>query len=63
MDAEVKIPRRRGRRIDSALNKLMKNVNELSPEVAVKVLATAIAWEKVKAKIAETESDFDPDNL
>jgi hypothetical protein len=65
MDAEVVIKKRRSgkRGIDKALNALMKKVDDLAPEVAVKVLATAIAWEKVKAKIAETEGDFDPDNL
>lgn len=72
MDDEEDVPRetppqRRGRGgkkgIDKALNALMKNVDKVTPEIAVKILATAIAWEKVKAKINESNDDFDPDNL
>lgn len=50
-------------RIDSALNKLMANVDEQPPDVAVKIIAAAISWEKVKAKITEDQGDFDPENL
>lgn len=51
------------RKIDKAINALMKEVESLPPDVAVKIIATAINWEKVKAKITEADSDFDPGNL
>jgi hypothetical protein len=41
----------------------MRKVDDVPPDVAVKILATAIAWEKVKAKIEESANEFDPDNL
>ena len=65
MDTEVRKPRykRGGRRgISKALNVLMKKVDEVSPDIAVKIIATAIAWEKVKSKIEEASNEFDPDN-
>lgn len=49
--------------IDEALSGLMERVPSLEPDVAVKVINSAIAWEKVKAKIQENDADFDPDNL
>ena len=66
MDTEVKRPKykRGGRRgINKALNALMRKVEDVPPEVAVKIVATAIAWEKVKSKIEEAANEFDPDNL
>ena len=66
MDAETRKPRykRGGRRgINKALNTLMKRVEDVPPDVAVKIIATAIAWEKVKSKIEEAANEFDPDNL
>lgn len=64
MDTEVRVKRNSSnKKIDRALNALMRNVDKLAPDTAVKVLATAIAWEKAKAKIAESENEFDPDNL
>ena len=51
------------RRIDIAINKLMGDVGSMAPDVAVKVIATAISWEKVKAKINEGDSEFDAANL
>lgn len=51
------------KQIDSAIKKLMKDIEEKPPEVAVKILAAAISWEKVKAKISESDADFNPDNL
>lgn len=68
MDEEVRKPRMRAKRggkkaIARGLNLLLRKVEDLPPEIAVKVLATAIAWEKVKAKIEETDGGFDPDNL
>lgn len=72
VDVDADVPRgtrrrkkgRRGKKaIEYALNTLMNKVDELPPDTAVKILASAIAWEKVKAKIAEGDNDFDPDNL
>ena len=51
------------KRIDKALNSLMKGIDAQPPDIAVKILAAAISWEKVKAKIQETEGDFDPEAL
>ena len=62
MDDEVRKVRGNSK-IDKALNALMKKADDLAPDVAVKVIMAAIAWEKVKAKIAEDANDFDPDNL
>lgn len=61
MDEVVK--RRGNSKIDKALNALMKKADESPPDVAVKIVMAAIAWEKVKAKIAESQDEFDPDNL
>jgi hypothetical protein len=51
------------RRIDIALNSLMKDVEKQPPDVAVKIIAAAISWERTKAKIKEEEGDFDPEAL
>ena len=54
--------------IDKAVEAMMKRVSSkneqdaLPPDVCVKVINTAIAWEKVKHQIADTES-FNPDDL
>ncbi|MBA0085093.1 MAG: hypothetical protein HRJ53_08860 [Acidobacteria bacterium Pan2503] len=65
MDAEVKKVRKRGGRrgIQKALNTLMRKVDDVTPEVAVKIVAAAIAWEKVKARIESDANEFDPDQL
>jgi hypothetical protein len=49
-------------KIDNAIAKLMKKVDTEPADVAVKIINSAIAWEKVKAAIKEDEP-FDPDNL
>jgi hypothetical protein len=41
----------------------MKDVEKQTPDIAVKIIAAAISWEKVKAKIKEEEGDFDPEAL
>lgn len=49
--------------IDQSLDHLMGKVKDLAPDVAVKVINTAINWEKVKHRILDKEEDFDPDKL
>ena len=49
--------------IDTAITALMGKLTDAPPDVAVKILNTAISWEKVKAKILDDVNDFDPDNL
>ena len=49
--------------IEGALKKLLKKIDGYEPDVAVKVLNSAIAWEKVKNAIREKDDNFDPDNL
>ena len=54
--------------IDAAIAEMMKSVKDKDPakrpppEVAVKIINTAIAWEKVKHNIKDDEP-FDPDRL
>lgn len=49
--------------IDRALKKLMQRLDDrdMPPDVAVKILNSAIAWEKVKHHISDGNEDFDPD--
>jgi hypothetical protein len=49
--------------IDKLLKDLMKKCDEQPIEVAVKVIAQAISWEKVKHRIMDDDEEFDPDNL
>jgi hypothetical protein len=53
-------------KIDKALEKLMKRIDSLTETVplddAVRVINSAIAWERVKAHITE-DDPFDPDDL
>lgn len=56
-------PNSPNRKIDKAINALMKGVEDLPPDVAVKIVMAAITWEKVKAKINEDDSGFDPESL
>ncbi len=56
--------------IDDAISMLMKRIKKpvsgeppIDPEVAVKILNTAIAWEKAKHSIIDQGSGFDPDSL
>ena len=51
--------------IDAALSGLMERITEdgADIEVAVKVINSAIAWEKVKHKILDKDEEFDPDSL
>lgn len=53
--------------IDKAVAKLMKQIGgkEVPLETQVKVLNSAIAWEKTKAQISESSDadDWDPDQI
>ena len=52
--------------IDKAIEAMMKKVhatgdNSVPPDTAVKIINTAIAWEKTKHHIVDDNSGFDPD--
>ena len=54
--------------IDDAIGEMMKRVKKkgdesLPPDIIVKVINTAIAWEKAKHQIIDKENPFDPDDL
>lgn len=60
MSEEAESP---NKKIDKAINALMRKANDASPDIAVKIVMAAITWEKVKAKINEDANEFDPDSL
>jgi hypothetical protein len=49
--------------IDLAIKKLMLKVKDLPEDTAVKIINTAIAWEKVKKGIKDVPPVFDPDQI
>ena len=55
--------------IDAAIKSLMNKVKAgkpedgVPPDVAVKIINTAIAWEKVKHHIQDEREPFNPDDL
>lgn len=54
--------------IDKAIAKLMSRLHKtgdeaVDPETAVKIINSAVAWEKVKHHIQDDGGGFDPDNL
>jgi hypothetical protein len=53
--------------IDEAISTLLKRANDKDkPEptdVVVKVINSAIAWEKVKAGITDKDDPFNPDDM
>lgn len=55
--------------IDKAIKAMMAKVTTKNPEdglpsdVAVKIINTAIAWEKVKHQISDAENPFNPDDI
>ena len=54
--------------IDDAIRTMMAKVkgkgdDSLPPDVAVKIINTAIMWEKVKHGIRDAENPFNPDDL
>ena len=50
-------------KIDAAINKLLKKVDNEPSDVACKILTIAINWEKAKRGILEKETAFDPDQI
>lgn len=62
-----KKPESPNKALDDAIKKLMKKLDNdeepVLPETAVKILNTAISWEKVKAGMLSRGDDFDPDSL
>ena len=56
-------------KIDKAINALLDKANStdenavLAPEVAIKAINTAIAWEKVKHHIRDDDGSFDLDSI
>lgn len=55
------------RKIDRALNKMMdrilKDEDTTPDDVAIKIIGTAVNWEKVKARINGDDNEFNADNL
>lgn len=54
--------------IDAAIKTMMdklkgKNDDVVPPDIAVKIINTAIAWEKAKHHISDIESPFNPDDM
>jgi hypothetical protein len=49
--------------IDKALGTLMDKIDDQPPDVAVKILAQAISWEKVKHGARGDGQELDPDSL
>ncbi len=54
--------------IDAAIKAMMDKIkgkgdDSVPPDVAVKIINTAIAWEKAKHHITDAENPFNPDDL
>jgi len=54
--------------IDDAIETMMKKIkakgdDAMPPDVIVKIINTAIAWEKAKHQIVDAENPFNPDDL
>jgi hypothetical protein len=49
--------------IDTRIKKLLKECEGQPIDVQVKVVNSAISWEKVKHGITDKEDTFDPDKL
>jgi hypothetical protein len=50
-------------RIDEAIDTLMAKVGSEPADIAVKIIAQAISWEKVKHSIKDEGEGFDPDDI
>lgn len=62
--ARVKLPEESpNKSIDRLLTRLLKKAEAEPTDVAVKVVNSAVAWEKVKHGILDKADDFDPDAL
>jgi len=51
------------RKIDQAIDKLMAKLEDAPLDMSVKIIKTAIDWEKVKHHVTDDQEDFDPDAL
>ena len=49
--------------IDKAIKKLLHGIDDEPSDVAVKIVNSAVSWEKVKHGIRDKDADFDPDEL
>jgi hypothetical protein len=49
--------------VDKELKRLMRIAKTQPPDVAVKIIAQVIAWEKIKHSLKENGEEFNPDNL
>jgi hypothetical protein len=49
--------------IDKAIKKLLKGIEDQPPDIQVKILNSAISWEKVRHNIKDSEDSFDPDMI
>jgi hypothetical protein len=49
--------------IDKALKALLKGIEGQPPDIQVKILNSAINWEKVKHGILDKAEEFDPDAM
>lgn len=54
--------------IDKAIRTMMAKLHKkgeegVPPDVAVKIINTAIAWEKAKHQIQDAETPFNPDDI
>ena len=49
--------------IDRAMKKMLKDMSDEPMDVKVKVVNSAISWEKAKHGILGKKDDFDPDDL
>jgi len=64
MNAELPPSKKRfNRLLDKKLKDLLKTVDTNNVELSCKVIAQAIAWEKVKHRITGDDGEFQPDNL
>jgi hypothetical protein len=49
--------------IDKALKALLKDITQHPPDIQVKILNSAINWEKTKHGILDKADEFDPDAM
>lgn len=57
-------PKTPNKDIDIAIKGLMKKIKgDIPIDMAVKVVSTAISWEKVKHQIKDTEEPWNPDTI
>lgn len=50
--------------IDKAIKKMMATIDDkMPPDVAVKIINSAVNWEKVKRGLKDDENPFDPDSM